>query len=149
MRFLALLAASVALLFLFVACGSEGEGGTVNVTLNEYSVTLDVDTLEEGPITFDIKNDGEEEHEILIVRTSIPANDLPTKDDGSFDEDGAGVDVQRKIENIDAGDDTSRSYTLGPGSYVLLDNIVTDIDGTETSFFAEGMWAELTITAKE
>jgi tetrahydromethanopterin S-methyltransferase subunit A len=147
-RFLALLVAST-LIFLLAACGDEGEGGDLNVTLNEYTIEIDPASLEEGPITIDIKNEGQEEHELLIVRTNIAAAELPTKDDGSLDEDAAGVNVEKRIEEIEDGDETSRVYTLDPGSYVLVDNIVTDIDGAETSFFAEGMWVEFTVTEKE
>jgi hypothetical protein len=131
---------------LFVACGSTGEGGDLEITLTEWSVETDVDTLPEGPITFDITNDGEREHELLIVRTDIPAPELPTNEDGSLDEDAGGVDVEREIEDIESGDETSRSYTLDPGTYVLLCNIVEDIDGAETSHFAEGMSAPFTVT---
>ncbi|HUF52527.1 MAG TPA: hypothetical protein VMR52_01985 [Dehalococcoidia bacterium] len=148
MRFLALLAAPVIILLL-AACGDEGEGGDVDVTLTEYSIEIDPTSLEEGPITFDVTNDGEREHEILIVRTDISPAELPTNDDGSFDEDASGVNVQQRIEDIDDGENTSRVYSLSPGTYILLDNIVTDVDGTETSFFAEGMWVEFTVTEIE
>ncbi len=148
MRILALPAALL-LVILLAACGTSGEGGDLNVTLDEWSIVTDVDTLPEGPIKFDVKNDGEREHELLIVRTDIPGADLPTKDNGSFDDDAGGVDVKHDIDDIEEGDETSRSYTLDPGSYVLLCNIVEDIDGTQTSHFAQGMWTEFTITRDE
>jgi len=50
---------------------------------------------------------------------------------------------------LEAGDETSRSYSLDPGNYVLLCNIVEDIDGTETSHYAQGMWTEFTVTLDE
>jgi hypothetical protein len=134
------------LIALLAACGSEGEGGDLDLTLSEWSVVTDVEDLPEGPITIDVHNRGEREHELVIVRTDIPASELPVKEDGSFDEDASGVDVQQEIEEIESGDDTSRSYTLDPGSYVLLCNIVEEIDGTETSHFAEGMSTPFTVT---
>ena len=143
------LPAALLLVILLAACGSTGEGGDLEVTLTEWSVDTDVDSLPEGPITFDIENAGEREHELLIVRTNTPGAELPTEDDGSVNEDAAEVDVQHDIDDIEDGDKTSRSYTLDPGSYVLLCNIVEDIDGVETSHFAEGMWVEFTITADE
>ncbi|HEY5625723.1 MAG TPA: hypothetical protein VIT93_04475 [Dehalococcoidia bacterium] len=143
------LPAALLLVILLAACGSTGEGGDLKVTLDEWSVVTDVDTLPEGPIKFDVKNEGDEDHELLVVRTDIPGAELPTKDDGRFDDDAGGVDVKHDVDDVESGDETSRSYTLDPGNYVLLCNIVKDIEGTETSHFAQGMWTEFTITAEE
>ena len=140
------LPAALLLVILLAACGSTGEGGDVDVTLDEYSVVTDVDSLPEGPIKFDIENAGQRDHELLILRSDIPGGELPTEDDGSVDEGAAGVDVKYEIDEIDEGDETSRSFSLDPGNYVLLCNIVEDIDGTETSHYAKGMWTEFTIT---
>ena len=148
MRILVLPAALV-LVILLAACSSTGEGGDVDVILDEWSVVTDVNSLPEGPIKFDIKNAGKLEHELLIVSSDISGGELPTKDDGSFDDDAAGVEVEHDIDAIEKGDATSRSYLLDPGSYVLLCNIIEDIEGVETSHYAEGMWTELTITPDE
>ena len=143
------LPAAILLVILLAACGSTGEGGDLDVTLGEWSVVTDVDSLPEGPIKFDIKNAGERGHELLIVRSDIPGAELPTKDDGSFDDDAGGVDVKHDIDEIEEGDETSRSYLLDPGNYVLLCNIVEEIEGVETSHYAQGMWTEFTITPDE
>jgi hypothetical protein len=135
-----------ATLALLAACGDQGEGGEVEVTLLEWSVATDVDTLPKGPIEITVENDGELEHELVIIRADIPANDLPTKDDGSIDEDAPGVDVEREIEDIGAGDRTGRTFELDPGSYVFACNIVSDVDGEETSHYANGMAVGFTIT---
>ena len=140
------LPAALSLMILLAACASDsGEGGDLDVVLDEYSVVTDVDTLPEGPIKFDIKNDGAIDHELLIVRSDIPGAELPTEDDGSFDENAGGVDVEREVDDLEPGAETSRSYDLDPGNYVLLCNIV---DG-ETSHYDLGMWTELTITSEE
>ncbi len=144
------LPAALFLVIVLAACSSDsGEGGDLDVVLDEYSIVTDLDTLPEGPIKFDIKNAGEIKHELLIVRSDIPGAELPTKDDGSLDEGAGGVDVEREVDDLDAGAETSRSYELDPGNYVLLCNIVDDSDGSETSHYALGMWTELTITAEE
>ena len=53
--------------------------------------------------------------------------------------------MEREIDDLEPGAETSRSYDLDPGNYVLLCNIV---DG-ETSHYDLGMWTELTITPDE
>lgn len=140
---------AIATLALFAACGDQGEGGEIEFTLTEFSITADEDSVEEGPIDFNITNDGGREHEFLIVRTDIPGAELETRDDGSFDEDAPGVDVKQEIEGIEAGDRTSRSYTLDPGAYVFLCNIVEEVNGQQVSHFAEGMYLDFEITAKD
>lgn len=149
MRLLLVLSAALLLLFAIACGGDDGEGGDVDVTLDDWSVVVEQDSVEEGPINFNVDNQGERTHEFVIVRTDIAADELPAKDDGSLDEDAPGVDVKEEIEDIGDGDDTSRTYTMDPGKYVFLCNIFEDIDGTETSHFAKGMFAEFEITAKE
>ena len=145
-----ILPAALLLVISLAACGSDtGEGGDLDVVLDEFSIVTDLDTLPEGPIKFDLANLGDLKHEVLIVRTDIPGAELPTKEDGSLDEGAGGVDVRQEIDDIEAGDNTSRSYELDPGKYLLLCNIVEDVDGIETSHYAHGMWAELTIVADE
>lgn len=138
-----LAAAAVAVL---AACGDQGEGGEVNVTLSEWFVETDVDTLPKGPIEITIKNDGALQHELLIIKTDIPADELPTKNDGSIDEDAPGVDVEQEIEDIDSGDRTGRTYELDAGSYVLACNIVNEVDGEEVAHYEKGMATGFTIT---
>ena len=141
--------AALTALILFAGCGDSKEGGDVDVTLSEWSIVLDKETLPEGPIEFTIENKGEREHEFVIVRTSLAADELPAKDDGSVDEDGADVDVEREVEDIEDGDRTSRTFELDPGSYVFLCNIVEDIEGEETSHYEKGMRVGFTVTAEE
>jgi hypothetical protein len=148
LKFLTVLPA-ILLLALVAACDDEPSDPDVDVTLSEWSIIVEQDSVEEGAINFNVDNEGERTHEFVIVRTDIAVDDLPTGDDGSFDEDAPGVDVKEEIEDIEDGDDTSRSYERDAGKYVFLCNIVEDIDGTETSHFAQGMFAEFEITAKD
>jgi hypothetical protein len=145
MRFALPLALAV-LLALSFACGDSGEGGTVQVTMTDDSLTLEPTSVPKGPIEFDIKNDGKEQHSLLIIETSIPADQLPTKDDGSLDDDAPDIDVKHEVEEIDDGDDTGRTYDLDPGTYVLISNKVREREGQEVADYSEGMYATLTVT---
>ena len=146
-RFLLLLLGLLAAIALFVvACGDSDEGGAVTVTLKEYTLTVDPVSVPKGPVEFTIKNDGEKQHSLLIIKTSIPPGELPTEDDGSVNKDGADVDVQHEIDEIDDGDETSRTYDMDPGTYVLVSNEVQEDNDVKTADYSEGMYAQLTVT---
>jgi hypothetical protein len=146
---LLLVLSAALLLVLFAACDDEASDPEVDVTLGEWSVVVDPETVTDGAIEFTVENDGEREHEFVIVRTDIAAADLPTEDDGSFNEDAPGVDVKEEIEDIEDGEKTGRTFDLEAGTYVFVCNRVEDIDGEETAHYGEGMFAEFEITEEE
>src|SRR4026207_1976080 len=90
-------------LLLWAGCSVPDGGGERHVTLGEWSITLDKTSLPEGPIQFTIKNDGEKEHDFVILRTEIAPDDLPTNDDGSADVDAPDVDELRTVEDLEDG----------------------------------------------
>jgi hypothetical protein len=146
-RLLFLLGVSIGAMAL-AACGDSGEGGAVSVTLKEWEVIVDKESVPEGPIDFTIKNDGEETHEFVIIKTDIDPGELPTADDGSVDEDAPDIDVKQEVEDIENGDKTGRTYDLESGSYALICNIVDEEDGQTESHYAQGMYAGLTVEAE-
>jgi len=146
-RYASLMIGLFATIALFVvACGDSGEGGKVNVTMKEGSLTVDPASVPKGPVEFAIKNEGQKKHSLLIIRTSIPPGELPTKDDGSVDTGAADVDVQHEIDEINDGDDTSRTYQMDPGTYVLISNTVQEENDVKTADYSLGMYASLTVT---
>jgi hypothetical protein len=147
-RLLFLLGVSIGALAL-AACGDSGEGGEVGVTLKEWEVILDTESVPEGPVEFTIENNGEETHEFVIIKTDIDPGDLPTADDGSVDEDAPDIDVKQEVEDIENGDKTGRTYQLDPGSYALICNIVDENDGESIAHYGEGMYAALEVTEDE
>jgi hypothetical protein len=146
-RLLAAGLAGAALLTL--GCSDTSGGGELFVTLNEWSISLDKASLPEGPIEFTIKNDGKQEHDLVILRTEIAADELPTKSDGSADLGAPDVNEVHTVEDIGDGDKTGRTYDLGAGKYVFIDNRVEKVDGEEVAFYEKGMRAEFTVTAKD
>jgi hypothetical protein len=120
---------------------------TVDVTLDEWVVNPQPATVAAGDIAFDATNTGDETHELVIVEAQ-GSSGLPTDQDGAVDEsqlpDGA---VIGEIEGVPSGGACSDVFTLEPGDYVLLCNIVgTASDGTVESHYAEGMAAAFTVT---
>ncbi len=118
------------------ACSNGGEG-TVEVALTEFDVRPNPASADAGEITFDVNNAGEETHEIVIVSTDLTSGDLPTADDGSFDEER--VEVVDEIEDMEAGSSEELTVDLEPGSYVLACNVVEEEDGETEAHYAEGM----------
>lgn len=148
MKLFLVLFGTLALLFL-AACSDTDGGGELRVTLDEWSITLDKTSLPEGPIQFTIKNEGEKEHDFIILRTEIAPDDLPTNDDGSADLDAPDVDEVRTVEDLEDGDETGRTYDLDAGSYVFIDNRVEEENGEEIAYYEQGMSVAFTITAED
>ena len=131
------------------AASSQAASDTVEqpflVKEKEFSVTPSPKKLSAGTVRFMVLNQGEEFHEFLVVRTDLSIANLPTNPDGSFDEEGAGVDVLDEIEHIDPGTMGTLTLTLESGHYVLLGNRVEIDDGEVESHFAMGMVTEINV----
>jgi uncharacterized cupredoxin-like copper-binding protein len=119
---------------------------TVNVTVEEYKVTPETDSAPAGDVSFNVTNNGPDDvHEFVVVKTDLAPNALPTKDDGSFDEDGQGVELMGEVEEITVGSSEPLDLSLEAGSYVLLCNRVVTEDGETESHYHEGMHAAFTV----
>lgn len=151
--YLALGAVVVAATLALAACGGDeeaettaapagGGGATVNVLLSEFIVDPSPASVPAGQVTFVAKNEGKEEHELVIVKTDLAPEKLPTKDDGSVDEEGAGVTVVDEIEEFEPGGTERLTVKLDPGKYVLLCNIV---DEEGEAHYEEGMHAAFSV----
>jgi len=129
----------------FTACDDDDDGGgatTVNVELNEFTVSADPDSVDAGEVKFTVENIGEETHEFVIVQTDLEADALPTGDDGSVDEEGEGVEVIDEIEDIASGSTQELTVDMEAGSYVLFCNVV---DEEGDVHYAEGMHTSFTV----
>lgn len=75
------------------ACG-DGGGGTVNVTLQEFAVILAESSVQAGAVTFEATNEGPADpHELVVIKTDLAPDALPTNDVGLVDEEGEGIEV--------------------------------------------------------
>jgi hypothetical protein len=134
-----------------VACGDGGDGsgdgngggGAVDVQLTEYIVSPDPDSIAAGLVTFNARNIGGQEHELKIIRTDLGPDALPTADDGSADEAGAGITVLGTIEAFAPQSEESVTLDLAAGAYALICNLV---DEAGRAHYAEGMSAAFTVT---
>ena len=128
-HFRLLVVAVASLAFLSTGCSSDttATGSTPSgpsFTLSEFTVKLDRPALPTGKVTLTANNVGGEEHELVLVRASTIA-DLPTKSDGSVDEDKiAAADKVGEIDHVAVRGHKSADFTLTPGTYVAFCNIV-------------------------
>ncbi len=141
---------AVAIVALVVpACSSDddggGAGGTVGVTLQEFSIATDTGTLGAGDVVFEATNDGPDDvHEFVVFRTDLGAADLPTDETGAVVETGDGVELIGEIEDIAVGDSQSVTLALEAGNYVFICNIWDESE--QESHYQEGMRSTFTVT---
>jgi len=132
------LLALAAVLAMGACSDSEEEGGVVKVTESEWSVIPDRESIKAGEVTFKDTNKGDEKHELVVVKTDLPAHELPTDAEGKVDEDQ--VDVIGEIEEFDSGATEEATFSLTPGKYVLLCNIAEqEANGEIKSHYKKGM----------
>lgn len=130
------------------ACVEVGDPASADTTvvavLGEYVIGLDTDEVPAGTVAFAADNQGADVHEIVVARTDLAADALPTAEDGTVDEDalGAGA-VIGEIEAFAAGTECAGAFDLEPGSYVLFCNVVSE---GGHAHYEEGMTTSLTVT---
>jgi len=124
--------------------GDTEPGSSVAVTLKEFEVLLDTDSVPAGSVTFTAKNIGPDDvHELVVMKTDLAPAALPTAEDGSMDEAGAGVELIGEIEDIAVDGEKEITLDLAPGKYVLLCNIYDEVE--VEAHYAEGMRTAFTV----
>jgi hypothetical protein len=115
----------------------DDEDGEIHATLSEYAIDVEEDGAEAGVIKFEATNDGEIDHELVVLQA--------TPDEIEVDDDGAPVEVGfiGEIEAFAAGTECQGSFELEAGTYTLLCAIVEE---SGESHFSEGMVTELTVS---
>jgi uncharacterized cupredoxin-like copper-binding protein len=136
---------------IFVAgCTSAGSsaaagGATINVTVQEFTVSVDKADTAAGSVTFAVKNEGPaDSHEFLVIKTDLEPGDLPTDATGAVDEAGAGIEVIGKLDQMPVGTSKTLTLDLAAGKYVLICNVY-DPDEQEAHYH-EGMRVAFTVT---
>ena len=142
-----ILTAGIVLALVAVGCGGDdedsggatdgAEGTTVAVDLSDFAIAPDTTSITAGSVTFDAHNSGPTEHELVVVKTDLAADALPTSDDGKVDEEGEGVEFIGEIEEFASGLDESGTFDLSAGNYVLFCNI--------PGHYASGMTIAVTV----
>lgn len=146
----ALLAGFLAALTLSACSGSSSTspaasptstGAAVDVQLKEFSITPSATSIAAGPVTFNADNVGGDTHEMVIIRTDVDADALPTQEDGTANEDATELTAVDEVEDIAPGGTGSLTVDLAPGSYVIICNILAD----GQAHYSLGMHAGFTV----
>jgi len=124
---------------------TKSKGAKVDVKLYEFGVRRKPAFVAAAKVTFRAKNIGVEKHELVVVRVE-PGAKLPTKADGSVDEEAIPeADKMGEVANVKPKKVKTLRTTLDPARYVLFCNIVdTEKDGTVVSHYAKGMHRSFT-----
>jgi uncharacterized cupredoxin-like copper-binding protein len=123
----------------FVACSDPNDISTVNVTLREFSVSLDQRTVPQGQVTFHVTNAGTVPHEFLVIQTDLGPDALPTDSEGAYRENASGTDLIDELEDIDPGQSRDLTIDLDDARYVLICNMVHREGGTVSAHYSLGM----------
>jgi uncharacterized cupredoxin-like copper-binding protein len=125
--------------------GNSSPGKTsIAVTLQEWTVLPVQASTSAGTVTFNVKNAGPAyEHEFVVVKTTLAADKLPTKADGSVNEDDPTLAAVGEIEDIAVGKTETKQFTFAAGSYVLFCNV---IDSANNIHYKRGMRVSFTVT---
>ena len=133
------LAALVAGLFTIVAAVASDAGSSMKTETGVVAVNFDEWRIDAGhlatagSVTLEERNNGEQAHDLLIVRSDLPAADLPVGLDGVAPELAGEVVLgdsheahehdpghAHPGEHLQPGTRRRRAVTLDPGNYVLL-----------------------------
>jgi uncharacterized cupredoxin-like copper-binding protein len=116
---------AVATALLLSACsgGSPARSGsTVDITLHDFKIDSSTSVSSNTHVVFPVQNRAPTTHEFVIVRSDLPADQLPIASDGlSVDEDlfrPAG-----EIGEVDSGTTETLALHLAPGRYVYFCNL--------------------------
>jgi uncharacterized cupredoxin-like copper-binding protein len=94
------------------------------VTLAEYSIMPETQSVPAGDITFDVVNTGDEVHEMILFKSDMDTAALPrsASNPGEVDEDKVGEYIGG-FEDVQSATAASGTLVLAPGRYILLCNL--------------------------
>jgi uncharacterized cupredoxin-like copper-binding protein len=134
----ALIGAIVVTIALSLVLSAKGPAGDIAVTETNYRIEIPT-TLRAGHHTIALTNNGTTGHELLLFRTSLPANALPVDANGNVIEDSPQLDKVLDSGNaLKPGGTQSLPVTLTPGHYAAVCNL--------PAHYRLGMYVDVTVT---
>ena len=109
-----------------------GGAGTVNVALSEMKIVPAPTSGKAGSVSFDVKNNGQLPHEMVVIKTDKPAGSLgkgtTVPETGSIGETG----------DIAAGQSKTLTLNMAKGHYALICNL--------PGHYVAGMYADFNVS---
>jgi uncharacterized cupredoxin-like copper-binding protein len=97
-------------------------GTPVDVTLKDFSITPEDQTIAAGDVLLRVTNDAPVTHEFVVVRTDLPADALPIAPDGlSVNEEW--LAPMGELDEVPASTSGQLPLNLPPGRYVFFCNL--------------------------
>jgi uncharacterized cupredoxin-like copper-binding protein len=131
-----------ALAFVLLACCTSGErassASTIDVRLKDFEIRASEAVVPAGGVELNVYNAGPATHEFVVVRTDLPADQLPIASDGlTVDEEE--LNPAGEISDVPIWGTDTIELNLAPGHYVFFCNL----DG----HYLGGMHVGLAVTA--
>ena len=127
---------ATAVLLLLTACSSASNSRTVDVKLTTNKLEPDKTSISAGTTTFHAHNDAtDQQHELIVLKTDLAADQLPLDADGNVDEDQ--ITPAAAAEDIEMGQSLDATADLQPGHYVLFCN--------KPGHYKLGMYTDFTV----
>jgi uncharacterized cupredoxin-like copper-binding protein len=92
-------------------------GSSKSMSLKSYKIS-GASSAKHGKVTFHVSNSAKVEHEMVIIKTSKKAADLPTTKSGAASEKGAVGEIE-----VGAHGSKSATFNLPKGHYALICNL--------------------------
>lgn len=99
-------------------------GTSLGVTIQDFRITASSQAVLPGTVVLHVHDQGPSTHELVIVRTDLPADQLPLRPDGLLvDEDSPQLQTVDELSELDVGDRARLVLNLSPGRYVFFCNL--------------------------
>jgi len=131
-RFATLLA--VGLFGVVGVMSASGAAGATRLTVKmwEFKLVPAVKTVRAGKVTFVVSNVGKINHEMIVVKTNVPAGKLKQNANHRVSERGSVGEVE-----VHRGETKKLTLALAPGKYQLFCNIA--------AHYGAGQWSAFTV----
>lgn len=115
--------------------GTVAAPGNVQVGMGDYFFQPQDATAAAGKVKISAVNNGQLPHELVLAKTNADPSQLPTKPDGSVNEEK--LSSPGEIPDVAAGETKRGTINLAPGRYVMFCNL--------PGHYAQGMYGTLTV----